>query len=310
MAKELDHRVKAAMDETRLLVLGVQVLLGFEFQCFFQDGFATLSDRSKSMCAVSLAVVIASLGVLVMPSMIHRVAEHGRSSVRLVRMTNACAGIGLVPLTAGLGFSAYVVLDRHFGSGAGLAGGLCLTGLAVFAWFGMELLMGSQAKQRPMQAFRTPLATRIDQLLTEARVIIPGAQALFGFQFIAMLTTGFDRLPQSAKIVHAAALLLIAVNVILLMTPAALHRLSFAGEDSELFFRIGSGFVVAAPLFLAAGIALEFYVVVLKAYQGDGWASVGAGLIFVALMTLWYALPLALRYRKIPNMRTVERKVA
>jgi hypothetical protein len=49
-----------------------------------------------------------------------------------------------------------------------------------------------------MEASRTPLATRIDQLLTEARLIISGAQALFGFQFVAMLTTGFERLPQNA----------------------------------------------------------------------------------------------------------------
>jgi hypothetical protein len=310
MPKELDHRVKVAMDETRLLVLGVQVLLGFEFQCFFQDGFATLPEGAKSICAVSLGLVIASLGLLVVPSMIHQVAEHGRSSSRLVRMTNAFAGLGLVPLTAGLGLSAYVVLDRHFGSRAGLAGGLGLACLAVFGWFGLELLIGSRTKGRLMEGSRTPLATRIDQLLTEARLIIPGAQALFGFQFIAMLTTGFDKLPQSAKIVHAAALLLIAVNVILLMTPAALHRLSFAGEDSDLFFRIGSAFVIASPLFLAAGIALEFYVAVLKVYDSDGWAWANAGLIFAGLLALWYALPLALRYRRDQDMRTIERKAA
>jgi Family of unknown function (DUF6328) len=310
MAKELDHRVKAAMDETRLLVLGVQVLLGFEFQCFFQDGFATLSGGSKSICALSLGLVIASLGLLVVPSMIHQVAEQGRSSVRLVGITNAFAGLGLVPLTAGLGLSAYVVLDRHFGSRAGLAGGLGLAGLAVFGWFGLELLMGIRTKGQLMHASRTPLATKIDQLLTEARLIIPGAQALFGFQFIAMLTTGFDKLPQSAKLVHATALLLIAVNVILLMTPAALHRLSFAGEDSDLFFRMGSALVTASPAFLAGGIALEFYVVVLKVYDSDSWAWVSTGLIFAGLLALWYALPLALRYRRNHNMPTIERKVA
>jgi hypothetical protein len=310
MAKELDHRVKAAMDETRLLVLGVQVLLGFEFQCFFQDGFATLSGSSKSFCAVSLGLVIASLGLLVVPSMLHQLAERGHSSVRLVRMTNAFAGLGLVPLTAGLGLSAYVVLDRHFGSRAGLAGGLGLTALAIFGWFGLETLVGIRTKGQLMQASRTPLATRIDQLLTEARLIIPGAQALFGFQFIAMLTTGFERLPQSAKLVHATALLLIAVNVILLMTPAALHRLSFAGEDSDLFFRMASALVMASPVFLAGGIALEFYVVVLKAYDSDGWAPASVAIAFVTLITLWYALPLALRYWRHQKMRTVERKAA
>jgi len=134
-------------------------------------------------------------------------------------------------------------------------------------------------------------------LLTEARVIIPGAQALFGFQFVAMLTTGFERLPQQAKLVHAVSLGLVAVNVILLMTPAALHRLSYSGEDSASFLRIGSAFVVAAPLFLAGGIALETYVVTQKVYENEAWIAAGsAAASLLVLLLLWYALPLMLRY--------------
>ena len=49
MSKELDRKVKTALDETRLLILGVQVLLGFEFQSFFQDGFEELSPASKTL---------------------------------------------------------------------------------------------------------------------------------------------------------------------------------------------------------------------------------------------------------------------
>jgi hypothetical protein len=56
---------------------------------------------------VSLCLVILSTGVLVIPSMEHRLVESGRSTNRLVRATNACAGIGLVPLTASLGLSTY-----------------------------------------------------------------------------------------------------------------------------------------------------------------------------------------------------------
>ena len=37
MSKELDRKVKTALNETQLLILGVQVLLGFEFQTFFQE---------------------------------------------------------------------------------------------------------------------------------------------------------------------------------------------------------------------------------------------------------------------------------
>jgi hypothetical protein len=102
-------------------------------------------------------------------------------------------------------------------------------------------------------------------------------------------------LPYNAKLVHAAALGLIALNVILLMTPAALHRLTFGGEDSASFLRIGSAFVIAAPLFLAGGIALEAYVVMQKVDGGRGWAA-AAGASFLVLAGLWYALPLALRF--------------
>jgi hypothetical protein len=295
MPKDLDRRVKAALDETRLLILGVQVLLGFEFQCFFQDGFSNLSESSKFVCMVSLYLVILSTGVLVIPSMEHRLVESGRSSLRLVRATNACAGLGLVPLTASLGLSTYVVIERHFGMQTGIASGLALACVAAFAWFGLELSIGSSAGSTQMEASQTPLATRIDQLLTEARVIIPGAQALFGFQFVAMLTTGFERLPDNAKLVHAIALGLVALNVILLMTPAALHRLSFGGDDSASFLRIGSAFVIAAPLFLAGGIALESYVVMQKVDETQSWAAAAGGASFLVLAGLWYALPLAVR---------------
>ena len=298
MSKELDRQVKVALDETRLLILGVQVLLGFEFQCFFQDGFLNLSEGSKFVCMASLYLVILSLGVLVIPSMQHRLVESGRSTSRLVRFTNVYAGLGLVPLTISLGLSTYVVIDRHFGMHIGIMSGLGLAGLAAIAWFGLQFLIGPSAGSKQMEASRTPLATQIEQMLTEARVIIPGAQALFGFQFVAMLTTGFDRLPHEVKLVHAIALGLIGLNVVLLMTPAALHRLSFGGEDSTAFLLIGSAFVIAAPVFLAGGIALEAYVVMQKVDGGKEWATTAAGGSFLVLAALWYALPLALRAGK------------
>jgi hypothetical protein len=146
-----------------------------------------------------------------------------------------------------------------------------------------------------MQPSPTPLKTKIEQLLTEARLIIPGGQALFGFQFIAMLTSGFDRLPEMAKVVHAAALCLIGINVIVMMTPAALHRLSFGGEDSPRFLRMGSALVTIGPAFLAAGVSAEIYVVFLKALSSARIAMTVSIAAAIVLAALWYVWPLALR---------------
>jgi hypothetical protein len=66
----------------------------------FQDGFSNPSEASKSICMVSPCLVILSIGVLVIPSMEHRLVESGRSTLRLMRASNACTGLGLVLLTA------------------------------------------------------------------------------------------------------------------------------------------------------------------------------------------------------------------
>ena len=295
MARELDRKLKTALDETRLLVLGAQVLLGFEFQAFFQDGFSELGPLSKALCLAGLGSIILAVACLVLPSMEHRLVEKGHSSTRLIDATSACAALGLAFLALTLTLSGYVVIDRHFGPAAGVAGGVMFGALAAFAWFGFQLLIGLAAERKPMERSHTPLGTRIEQLLTEARLIIPGAQALLGFQFVAMLTNGFDRLPQTSKIVHVVALALIAINVMLLMMPAALHRLSYGGEDSESFLRIGSALVIAAPLFLAAGIGAESWVVLQKVIDDALWSAAGAAAAFLALVTCWYAIPLLLR---------------
>jgi hypothetical protein len=297
MPKELDRKVKTALNETRLLILGVQVLLGFEFQAFFQDGFDALPPLSKSFLAAGLFLVIIATAILVIPSMQHRLVEAGQSSVRLLRAASFFSGLALVPLSASLGLSTYVVVAGHYGVAAGAVAGVTLAGLACFAWFGLEVLIGIRAGVRSMPETETPLATKIEQLLTEARVIIPGAQALFGFQFIAMLTAGFDRLPQTAKLIHLAALCLVVLNAVLLMTPAALHRLSFGGNDSPAFLRIGSGIVIAAPIFLAGGIAGDVYVVMQKAFSNEAAAATGGTAVLLCLALLWYGFPLALRRR-------------
>src|SRR6202023_3395269 len=85
-----------------------------------------------------------------------------------------------------------------------------------------------------------PLSVQVDQLLTEARLIIPGAQALLGFQFTVTLTRAFAELTDAVKILHIAALCCIGLAVILLMAPASIHRIAFGGEDDPAFVKVAS----------------------------------------------------------------------
>jgi hypothetical protein len=79
------------------------------------------------------------------------------------------------------------------------------------------------------------------------------------------------------------------------MTLAALHRLSFGGEDAPEFVKIGSALVIAAPIPLALGIATDTYVASRRALASDQAALWVAGSALLILFSLWYAYPLLRR---------------
>ena len=141
----------------------------------------------------------------------------------------------------------------------------------------------------------TSVHDRIDYVLTEARVMLPGAQALFGFQLLVPLMKSFETLPVAARTVHFSALALIAMAVVLLITPAAIHRIAFEGADDPRFLRLASRFVTAALIPLALGVASEMYVAGSRLLPGSpavAWIAAG---IACVLIGFWYALPLGLR---------------
>ena len=142
----------------------------------------------------------------------------------------------------------------------------------------------------------TPLHTKIDQMLTEGRVILPGAQALLGFQLVVMLTKAFGQLPATARAVHLVALMCVVLAIILLIAPAAIHRLAFDGNDDPRLHSTGSILMTLALLPLALGLSCDIWVALTKLFADqDSLALFGALSVWVLLMTMWYVVPLALR---------------
>ena len=144
----------------------------------------------------------------------------------------------------------------------------------------------------------TALDERINTLLVEARVILPGAQALLGFQFAAFLTSSFEQLPPQAKLVHLGCLACVALSVLLLMAPAAYHRLAAGGEDRPDVEQFGNIVVLASLLPLALGLSGEFYVVFRKVGGAEGPAIAAMLIALSAFLGLWFAYPLLARARR------------
>lgn len=296
----LQDKVKTALDETRLLILGSEVLLGFQLNGMFQDAFSHLTPTARTLDACAYVLMAVCVALLIAPSMQHRLVERGYDSIRLQHAATQFAALALAPFAISLGLDFYLTLERHAGASTAAAIGVVFFCLAILCWFGVERILGR--KEAPMSDGKrqsTPLHVRVEQMLTEARVLLPGAQAMLGFQFSILLTKAFEQLPQSSKLTHIAALMLVALAMILLMTPAAIHRISFAGEDSERFHGIGSALILAAATPLALGIAADIYVGVTLATESSSAGLTAAVGIVLVFAFLWLVQPWLLRTRRL-----------
>jgi len=298
-----DQRVKTALDETRLLILGAQILFGFHLNGAFQTGFDQLSPAARQLHALSFLVMAVAIALLVAPSLQHQIVDRGNATRRILLATTRFAGAALLPIALALGVDLAVVIGFRFGAAVGATVGAGFGLLALSAWYGAEWLYRRPQEPAMRDETHTPIDVRVEHMLTEARVLLPGAQALLGFQLAVMLTDGFGALAFASKLVHALALGCIALTVILLMAPAAFHRISFGGENTEDFYRLGSALVIAAAVPLAGGIAGDLYVAVTKAFDTSGAGTAAALAAGIVLVGLWFVQPLLLRAKEAKPSR-------
>src|SRR5262249_10930886 len=98
------------------------------------------------------------------------------------------------------------------------------------------------------------------ETIEEARVVLPGIQALFGFQLIAVFNERFQQLSAFEQLIHFTALLLIASAIGLIMTPAAYHRIAERSTVSKFFITLSSWLIAGAMVPLMLAICLEVYL--------------------------------------------------
>lgn len=139
------------------------------------------------------------------------------------------------------------------------------------------------------------LKDEMRNVIEEARMVIPGIQALFGFQTMAVFNNRYKELPSSGVCAHLIGLGLLAVAIALLMTPAAYHRLAERGQVSRRMIDLSSRLITAGMIPLMLGIALDVYVVLLAAIQQVWVAASGGILALFVLAALWFVFPAEMR---------------
>lgn len=265
----------------------------------FQERFGGLPSVSRNLNASALALLLMTMALLIWPAIVHQVVEMGRDTVRLHRFTTRVMDFALVLFAAGLGMSVYIPAVEIAGLTAGGVLGVVTTFAALVFWYGSALLRRNPADQKTKERLmtsaqvqsasaETPLHDKIRQVLTEARVIIPGNHALLGFQFAVVLQEGFRSLPQTLKMVHLVSLVLIALSTIFLLTPAAYHRVVENGEETARFYRVAHVMVLLSLPALAGGMCGDFLLVVYKTTNRWIVSLAAGGGLFCVVCAMWF----------------------
>jgi Family of unknown function (DUF6328) len=144
----LQRKLKNALDETRLLILGAQVLFGFQFNGMFQEAFADLHVALRLIACAGLVLIMVAIGLLIAPSMQHRIVECGEDSNRILSATTTLAALALFPLAMALGLDIFMAIERTFGVGAGVGVGASFFILAITFWYVLEFVI---RENKPMR---------------------------------------------------------------------------------------------------------------------------------------------------------------
>lgn len=142
------------------------------------------------------------------------------------------------------------------------------------------------------------LKEQIRNIHEEARMVLPGIQALFGFQTVAVFNQRFIGLPQEVVICHVLALSLVVLSIALVMTPAAYHRIVEPHRVSERTVRLSSLLICAALAPLAGGLALDMFVVLSLATHNAPISIAGGAATLILLMGFWFVFPFRARKRR------------
>ena len=103
-----------------------------------------------------------------------------------------------------------------------------------------------------------------------------------------MFTQAFFNLPHFDRLVHFCSLLATTIAIVLLIAPAAYHRLAEGGEDTEHFQMVASQLLLASLVFLAPGMAGDLFIVLKIVTDSSALAASIAPTLLLIFYGLWF----------------------
>jgi hypothetical protein len=146
-------------------------------------------------------------------------------------------------------------------------------------------------------------------LLEECRTVIPGMQALFGFQLIAVFNQSFaTRLSPGEQAAHIIAIALVAASIAMLMAPAVLHRHTEPMAVSRRFLEVSSRLLMWSMVPLVAGMGIDIYLVARLGFGSQPSAMILTAIVLAVFVLLWVVLPQSRPLQDALGARTTDQE--
>jgi hypothetical protein len=116
---EISKKVKIGLDETRMQVLGAQILIGFQFRSAFESTFDNLPVWSRYLDGLALLLMVSTLGLLILPGTYHRIRRRGSEFRTVLRAQRFACVLGADPVRPQHWSRRRHHLRAHLGAGGG-----------------------------------------------------------------------------------------------------------------------------------------------------------------------------------------------
>src|SRR3954454_13889374 len=137
---ELSKKVKTGLDEARMLILGAQILLGFQLRGAFSEAYPNLPVHARHLDGLGLMLMVCAVALLIAPGPYHRIVECGEDSEELHRVVTVLTDLALLAFALALGIDVFVIFERVGNTAISIAGGVAATLVALGFWYALPWL--------------------------------------------------------------------------------------------------------------------------------------------------------------------------
>lgn len=143
------------------------------------------------------------------------------------------------------------------------------------------------------------LKAKADELLQEIRIVLPGTQALLGFQFVVFFNPVFQGLSAGLQFFHYATLTLTMLSTIALIAPVAYQQIREGGQTTKRFINFSSNMLTGSMALLLLALSGDAYIAArLIRTNTNLFAILMAAAIFAVGAGTWFVYTLLKRNSK------------